>query len=253
MSIFTNRHTTKILMSLLRGALKQVVDAISVRFARRQAISFTGAGQRIRGWFYYPRQNGKAPGVLLLPTAMGLTPHEHAFAARLAREGYTALVIAYTNRTTGSAVMNNDLRRKHLEQIALAGWRTLQTNPMVDTNDTAVIGFSLGGYFATHLATAVKELAPKAVAVYYGVYELAGSELIRVCTPLLILQGENDDADFVTNAKRIQEIATRDGRSWEVVFYPDTGHQFDLFEPSSAAARDAWGRTVRFLRQHLRP
>lgn len=253
MSIFTNQHPTRILISLFRGALKLVVDAISVRFARRQVISFTGAGQRIRGWFYYPRQSGEAPGVLLLPTAMGLTPHEHAFAARLAREGYTALVIAYTNRTTGGAVMNNDLRRKQLEQIALEGWRTLQANPMVDTNDTVVIGFSLGGYFAINLATAVKELAPKAVALYYGMYELAGRELIRVRTPLLILQGENDDADFVANAKRVQEIATRDGRPWEVVFYPNTGHQFDLFEPSSAAARDAWEQTVRFLRQHLRP
>lgn len=51
-------------MSLPRGALKLVADAISVRFARRQAISFIGAGQRIRGRFYYPQQNAKAPGVL---------------------------------------------------------------------------------------------------------------------------------------------------------------------------------------------
>ncbi|HJX89455.1 MAG TPA: dienelactone hydrolase family protein [Pyrinomonadaceae bacterium] len=91
------------------------------------------------------------------------------------------------------------------------------------------------------------------MAVYYGMYELAGSELVRLRTPLLLLQGENDDDDFVTNAKRVQEIAVRDGRPWEVVFYPETGHQFDLFEPSSAAARDAWERTVKFLRQHLEP
>ena len=115
----------------------------------------------------------------------------------------------------------------------------------------AVIGLSLGGYFAIHLAAAIKEFPPKAVAVYYGMYTLAGSELMRLDAPLLLLQGEDDDADFVTNAKRVQELAIRDGRPWEVELYPSTGHQFDLFEPGGAAARDAWERTARFLRQHL--
>jgi dienelactone hydrolase len=122
---------------------------------------------------------------------------------------------------------------------------------MVDAAATAVIGLSLGGYFASYLGTALKELAPKAVAVYYGMYALAGSKLVQSRVPLMLLQGEDDDDDFVTNAKRVQELASRDEKPWEVVFYPGTGHQFDLFEPSSAAARDAWERTVRFLRQHL--
>jgi len=238
------------LKQLLRAALKVAIDTVSVRFARRQAVSFTGAGQSIRGWFYHPRSDDKTPGVLLLPTAMGLTPHDHAFAARLARAGFTTLVIAYSKRTTG-AVINDGLRRKHLEQIVVAGWHMLQNNATVDRTRTAVIGLSLGGYFAIHLVAGVKEFPPKAVVLYYGMYALAGSDLMRLHAPLLLLQGEDDDLDFVTNAKRVQELAARDGRPWQAVFYPDTGHQFDLFEPSGAAARDAWERTVMFLRQHL--
>src|SRR5438445_13365214 len=103
------------LRQILRAAFKIAIDTLSVRFSRRKAITFMSAGQSIRGCF---RSNSKTTGVLLLPTAFGLTPHEHAFAARLAREGYTTLVIAYTRRTTG-AVVKNDLRRKHLEQIAI--------------------------------------------------------------------------------------------------------------------------------------
>jgi len=89
--------------------------------------------------------------------------------------------------------------------------------------------------------------------VYYGMYALAGSELMQLRAPLLLLQGEDDEADFVKNAKRVQELATRDERPWQVVFYPGSGHQFDLFEPGGTAARDAWERTIRFLRQHLEP
>jgi len=189
--------------------------------------------------------------VLLLPTAMGLTPHEHALAARLARAGYTALVIAYTKKTTGRAVMQDELRRQHLAQIVVAGWRALQSNAMVDARRTGVIGFSLGGYFAVYLGTALKELAPKAVAIYYGMYALAGTELKHLRAPLLILQGENDDADFVANANRVQELAVRDGSPWAVVIYPGAGHQFDLFDPTGTAARDSWERTITFFGQHL--
>ena len=252
MSTDEDRATARrILLRWLRAAIKIATDAVSVPFKRRQVTSFAVAGESISGCFYYPRSDRKMPGVLLLPTATGLTPHEHAFAARLARAGFTTLVIAYSKKTTGRAVINNEPRRKHLEQIVVAGWRVLQNDVMVDATRTTVLGLSLGGYFAIYLAAAVKELAPKAVAIYYGMYELAGSELMRLRTPLLLLQGEDDDDDFVANARRVQELAIRDGKPWDVVLYPGTGHQFDLFEPGSPAARDAWERTVAFLRQHV--
>lgn len=237
----------------LRAAITIATDAASARLTRRHVTSFAVAGQSITGCFYYPRASGRTPGVLLLPTAMGLTPHEHALAARLARAGFTTLVIAYTKRTTGRAVINNEPHRKYLEQIVAAGWRALQSDGMVDAARTAVLGLSLGGYFAVYLAAAAKELGPEAVVIYYGMYELAGSELMRLRTPLLLLQGEDDDKEFVTNAGRVQELATRDGKPWEVVFYPGTGHQFDLFESGGPAARNAQERTVDFLRQHLAP
>ena len=62
-----------------------------------------------------------------------------AIVHRLAREGFTTLVIAYSRRTTG-AVVNDDLRRNHLGQIVAAGWRTLQSDAMVDATRAAVIG-----------------------------------------------------------------------------------------------------------------
>lgn len=236
---------------MLRAIFKMAKDAVSARFAPREAVSFTVAGQAIRGYFYYPNSENKTPGILLLSTAAGLTPHEHAFAARVARAGYTTLVVGYTRRTTGRAVMNNEAQRKRLEQIVVGSWRLLQVNDHVDGARTAVVGFSLGGYFAVHVATAIKEFGPKPVVIYYGMYALAGSELMRSSIPLLLLQGENDDDDFVGNAKRLREIGVRDEKPWEVVFYPGAGHQFDLFEPRGPAARDAWERTARFLGEHL--
>jgi dienelactone hydrolase len=55
------------------------------------------------------------------------------------------------------------------------------------------------------------------------------------------------------NAKKAQELATRYGHASELVLYPGAGHQFDLFEPGSTPARDAWDRTLAFLNRHLAP
>ena len=234
-----------------RVIFKMAKDAVSARFQSREAVSFTVAGQAIRGHFYYPNSENKTPGILLLSTAVGLTPHDHAIAARLARAGYTTLVVGYMRRTTGRAVMNNVAHRKRLEQIVVGSWRLLQGNDHVDAARTAVIGFSLGGYFAAYLATVIKDLAPRVVVIYYGMYALVGSELMQSHVPLLLLQGEDDDDDFVGNAKRLKDIGIRDEKPWQVVFYPGAGHQFDLFEPRGPAAHDAWERTARFLGEQL--
>ena len=93
---------------ILRAICKLAKDAVSVRFVRREPVNFKVAGQTINGYFYYPKSEDHTAGVLLLSTAAGLTPHEHALAARLARTGYTTLVTGYTRRTTGRAVMNNE-------------------------------------------------------------------------------------------------------------------------------------------------
>jgi dienelactone hydrolase len=149
-----------------------VGDTIRMTFARnKEVIRYEVAGQQISGTIYYHRSGAPAPAVLLLPTSMGLTPHEHVMAARLAREGFTTLALGYlgnTRRTTG-AVVRDEQKRRHLEHIVLLGWHRLLADPIADRTRAAVIGFSLGGYFATYIATADPEYQPKAGAIYYGV------------------------------------------------------------------------------------
>jgi carboxymethylenebutenolidase len=240
------------LRQTIRGTLELALDTVAMPFSRKRAIQYTSAGQKIHGAIYHPNGDSRVPAVLLLPTAFGFTPHEHGMASRLAREGFSTLVIAYSKRTTGAVVRDNE-RRAQLELIVLDGWRALRTDPRVDANRSAVIGLSLGGYFGIHVATEVAEVAPSAVVVYYGVYDFPESAVARLRAPLLILQGDDDYTDFVTNAKRVRELSLRHGKACELVLYPGAGHQFDLFAPGSAATRDAWARTVAFLWRHLGP
>jgi len=86
--------------------------------------------------------------------------------------------------------------------------------------------------------------------VYYGIYVLTEDDF-GFSAPLLILQGENDFPEFVANAKKVEEQRRKGRLACEMVLYPRTGHQFDLFESNGDAARDAWNRAVAFLKQHL--
>jgi dienelactone hydrolase len=234
---------------IIRPVLTMMGDTIRMTFARnKKVIRYEVAAEEISGTIYYHRSDVPAPAVLLLPTSMGLTPHEHVMAARLAREGFTTLALGYTRRTTGAVVKDEQMRR-HLEQVVLLGWRKLLNDPRANGTRAGVIGFSLGGYFATYIATADPKYQPKAGVIYYGVYTGSGGHQASLRTPLLVLQGETDEAEFVNNAKALRE---RHSELSEVIFYPDTGHQFDLFESNSAATKDAWKQTVRFLKEHLK-
>jgi dienelactone hydrolase len=238
------------LRQMIRGTMQIALDSLTLPFSRKKKIHYLSADQRISGTIYYPEADGPVPAVLLLPTAFGLTPHEHRMASRLAREGYATLVIAYSKRTTGAIVKDRE-RCQVLEQIIVNGLQTLRDDSMVDANRTAVIGLSLGGYFATYLATTSAASPPKAAVVYYGMYALPEAAVASLDAPLLILQGESDYSHFVNEAKRVQELAERYEKICDLVLYSGTGHQFDLFEPSSAATQDAWARTVKFLRRHI--
>lgn len=235
---------------IYRAALTIAFDALRLLFVRKQPLRFISAGQNIRGTIYYCKDNRKAPGVLLLHTALGLTFHEHAMASQLAREGFTALVIGYSKRTSGLAI-RDDYRRGQMEQITLDGFFRLQADPMTDAARAAVIGFSMGGYFAVHVGACADQPAPKAVVVYYGMYSAAQTKLATLGAPLLILQGEDDSKDFVKNAKVAEELARQNEKECELILYPGAGHQFDLYEPNSNTTRDAWTRTIEFLRHHL--
>lgn len=235
---------------LVRGGLGLVRDALAVSFHRKRAIRHPCADGVLRGTFY-DADARPAPGVLLLPTSLGTTPHDHAIAARLAGVGFTTLVVDYTGRTTG-AVLKDESQRQKLERRVLDAFDLLRSDSRVDASRTAVVGLSLGGYFATYIgAWTTFTAAPKAVVVVYGMYEAAEPMMDRLQAPLLILQGERDSPAFVASARRAHDRALGCGTTCELSLYRDAGHQFDLFDPSGEAATDAWRRTTAFLKQHL--
>jgi len=168
--------------------------------------------------------------------------HERALAQRLASRRISCLVIRYARRSPG--LYHDPARRGEAERrigLALA-W--LQDRTPGGPGRVGLLGLSLGGGLA--LRVMLESSRPiGATVVWYGVYPDLPARLLQRTDPLLILQGERDDPSFV-------QSAIEAGRAGcELALYPGAKHQFDLLQPGSDAATNAWESTVAFFGRYL--
>ena len=140
-------------------------DSMDLRGAEPRDVSYELDHVRHDAAIYGP--GTPRPGVLLLHTALGLTRHERAIARRLERSGFTAMTVQYSRRTSGDVTQDDEACRR-IERICRTAFEQLQADRAVEGGKVAVLGLSLGGYFAIRLASS--HPSPSSVVVWYGVY-----------------------------------------------------------------------------------
>jgi dienelactone hydrolase len=191
---------------------------------------------------------GRRPGVLILHTAAGLTTHEGALALRLARAGFTTMAVAYSRRTTG-AIVRSERACRDIDAIVSAAFDELRMRADVETDQVSVLGLSLGGHFAIRLGARADGPAPRSIVAWSGVYPESMPSIDNFRGRLLIIQGADDSPRFVSAARA---AAARIRGRGELVLFGGAGHQFDLFQPRSEAARTAFSTTLTFLKSDRR-
>ena len=237
-------------VGVISAAVRLGRDALAVRrHPPPEDLGFRVAGRSIPAWRY--RAGPGAPAVLILHTALGLTVHERALGLALAECGIAATLVRYRHRDTG-AVLGEPDRRSAIAAIVEEAFDRLAAATPGGANRVAVLGLSLGGYFALHLGARARGPAPAAVAVWYGIFPSSEPLVPSLRTPLLIVQGGRDRPSLVRSARAVDLALARRGHPSELALYPRAAHQLDLFQSRSPAARDAWRRTVAFLRTALR-
>ena len=198
--------------------------------------------------------SGTGPGVLVLHAWWGLNDTIKAFCTRLAASGFVAFAPdLYHGKVAdnvtdaeafGSALDTDHLRAK--AEIADATRFPSERSGAADRG-VAVIGFSMGAYYALHLADADPEHI-RSVVIFYGT---GGEDFSNARAEYLGHFAENDEFEPPSNVDALEESLRRAGRPVTFYVYPATGHWF--FEPdvthayNEAAASLAWDRTVVFL------
>jgi carboxymethylenebutenolidase len=199
---------------------------------------------------------GFGQGILVLHAWWGLNDTIKAFCTRLAGSGFVAFApdlyhgeVADTiagAETLGSALDANYLQaRAEIAQAALF----LTERAGQAGGGLAVIGFSLGAYYALDLAAADPEHI-RSVVLFYGT---GGGDFSSSRAAYLGHFAGEDAFEPQSNVDDLEAALQGAGRTVAFYRYPGTGHWF--FEPdrsqafNQAAASLAWDRTLAFLKR----
>ncbi len=196
---------------------------------------------------------GSGPGVLVLHAWWGLTPVFTQICDDLAAQGYVALAPSlFAGGATAQTIPEAEALRDAQDEeavvrpVLLASADLLRSLPGVSPSPLAVIGFSLGAYWAFHLSQ-VRPQEIGAVVVFYGAGEGDFRETRAAYLGHFAEQDPYEDLGYV---RELEQMIRDAGR--EVTFHVSPGTQHWFAEPNrpeydAAAAALAWERTREFL------
>lgn len=200
--------------------------------------------------------SGKGRGVLVLPPWWGLNDTIKAFCARLSGEGFTAFALDLYHGRVATSIPEAKKLRGTLDRKKLRGEIAESVKFLVEESENgdqglAVIGFSLGAYFALELSAAHPEHI-RSVVVFYG--SKSGDYSASKATYLAHF-AEKDPYESESGIKAFEKALLAANRPLTIYRYPGTGHWF--FEPDRVdafnreAAELAWECTLVFLKETL--
>ena len=218
----------------------------------------------LRTWIVYPEKKGKAGVVLVIHEIYGLTDWIRGVADQLAREGFIAVApdlisgMGPGGGGTDSVASRDDVVKlvraltPEETRARLDAVRTWAAKVPAANGRVATMGFCWGG--ARSFAYAAAAPPPAAAVVFYG-SSPDSATLPGVKAPVLGHYG-GDDARVNATIEPAKAALGKLGRSYEPNVYDGAGHGFlraqSMREGANLkATREAWPRTLAFLREHL--
>ncbi|HMA34071.1 MAG TPA: dienelactone hydrolase family protein [Chloroflexia bacterium] len=198
--------------------------------------------------------SGQGHPVLVLHAWWGLNATIKAVCTRLAESGFVAfapdlyhgqVVDTIAAAETRSSALFANLDQARADVAAAATFLTARADS--PARGLAVLGFSLGAFFALDLSVTAPEPI-RSVVVFYGTRP---GDYRNAQAAYLGHFAETDAFEPPEEVDALEESLRRAGRPVTFYRYPGTGHWF--FEPDRAAAYHpaaaslAWDRTLAFL------
>lgn len=219
---------------LIAGVLLMLSAAHAQAAVVGKEIVYKDGDTELTGYFAYDdAAKAPMPGVLVIHEWWGHNDYVRRRAEQLAGLGYAAFALdmygtAKSGETPDEASSlskpfyddRNVMRRR-----ALAGLKTLKTQPQVDAANLSAVGYCFGGTVALELARAGIDL--KGVAAFHaGLATTMPAKPAVVKAQILALNGGADP--FVPQAEKdafIQEM-TAAGATFKSIDYPGVTHAF---------------------------
>lgn len=218
---------------------------------KTKVIKYRYAGKTLVGYLAFDdaKQNEKKPGVLVVHEFWGLNGYAKKRTEQLANMGYVAFAAdMYGDGKTAkhpeeamgmmSVVTKNQKIWLGRAQAAL---KILQSQPNVDVERIAAIGYCFGGATVQKLAYSGANV--KAVASFHGVLVNPDENIKDVKSKILILQGADDPYSKPEVVKSFKASLDKAKLDYKYVSYPKVVHSFTVPEagndPSKGVAYNA--------------
>jgi carboxymethylenebutenolidase len=215
------------------------------------------------GGYLAPAREGAQPGVVVLQEWWGLDSYIKGVCDELANEGFTGLApdlyhgdIAKHTEMDKAAELMNALPPDRAARDMGGAVTFLLGHEAVRGHSVGVIGYCMGGMLGLVLAAHQGDRVGAAVS-YYG-YPSGDSEpdWSSLTAPVLMHVAENDDFFPPSGAEQLEKKLKDMGKDVTSHLYPGAAHAFALEHNAlgthdADAQRQAWVRTLEFLRKHL--
>lgn len=224
-------------------------------------VQYLSDGVTVTAYVAAPATQEKRPAIIIVQEWWGLVEHIKDIARRFAAEGYLAIApdlysrlghAVTTDSNEAGALMNRLSQEDGLKDLR-ATLLYLKTVPEVDAARIGVAGFCMGGFYALMLPCLSPDI--KAAVPFYGQVPNPDTPLQDLGCPVLYIYGEDDGWITKSDVQRLSAALKKYKKSGEVKTYPGATHAFfndtrkEVYKP--AEAKDAWIRTLSFLKEHL--
>jgi carboxymethylenebutenolidase len=223
------------------------------------------SGAPVKAWVVYPERKDRAGVVIVIHEIYGLSDWIRGVADQLGREGFIAVAPDLLSGHgpggggTESAGSRDDvvklIRTLTPEEVTarLSAVRDYAIKLPASNGKSATIGFCWGG--TTSFAYATAQPGLNAAVVFYGTSPDAAS-LARIKAPVLGHYG-GDDARVDATIPPAEAEMKKLGKTYEPHVYEGAGHGFlraqdDRDGANLKATKQAWPRTISFLRDQLK-
>ncbi len=209
----------------------------------------------VTGYYAYPAESGKYPGVILIHEWWGLTSNIKDMARNLASHGYRVLAVdLYSgkiaeNMKEAQSAVSNVIESKSMSNIGEAKKFLLEK----DSSKVAVLGWCFGGGQALRYSMSSGG-GLSATVIYYGTLSTDSARLSRLKWPVLGIFGDKDTSIPVESVNAFQMVLNKNKTPNEIYIYPGVGHAFANPTGSNYApkeTKDAWEKTLNFLDKYL--
>ncbi|MDH5624500.1 MAG: dienelactone hydrolase family protein [Nitrospira sp.] len=228
---------------------------------REITVQYPSGNVTMKAFVAAPNTKEKRPTVIVIQEWWGLTDHIKDIARRYAAEGYVAIAPdlysrlghALTTDAGEAGKLMNTLKQEDGLNDLKATLAYLKSVPEVDGARIGVTGFCMGGSYALMLSCVSPEI--KAAVPFYGQVPNPDTPLQKLACPVLYLYGEDDGWITKADVQRLAAALKKYNKPGEIKTYPGAPHAFfrdtdpSVYRPE--AAKDAWGRTKAFFKQHL--